>query len=66
MSDTNREYQQRDVLDDIDEAAARITDDHIQDRLKETLRRASFTPGQHPVSDGAEAEAGPSWLLMWA
>lgn len=46
MNDTNSEHQARDALDDIDEAVAQITDDEIEDRLRDTLRRARCTSGQ--------------------
>lgn len=65
MNDAKREYQ-RDVLDDIDEAVAQITDEHVENRHWETLRRAALASGQCAGSDGATAEAGPSWLLPCA
>jgi len=49
MNDTNSELQDRDTLDDIDDAVAQITDDDIEDRLRETLRLA--------------AQIDPMWLL---
>jgi hypothetical protein len=66
MNDVNRDQQERDVLDDIDEAVAQITDDHIEERLRETLRRAGCIPGQHPVAGGSGAETDPVWLFMQA
>jgi hypothetical protein len=45
--DTNSEHQVRDALDDIDEAVTQITDDDIEDRLRETLRRAGCASGQY-------------------
>jgi hypothetical protein len=45
MNDMNSELRRaRDALDDIDEAVAAITDDDIEDRLQETLRRALTIP----------------------
>jgi hypothetical protein len=39
----------RDILDDIaDETAQMITDDHIEERLQETLRRAGYARGDIP------------------
>lgn len=66
MNDANREHRQRDALDDIDDAVAQITDDQIEDRLRETLRRAGRAPGQRAGSDGTEAETAPPWLLTRA
>jgi hypothetical protein len=61
MNDANREYQRPDVLDDIDAAVAQITDDQVEERLRETLRRAADGPGQ-PAGAGAD----PAWLVMRA
>jgi len=63
MNDANSERQARDALDDIDEAVAQITDNDIEDRLRETLRRAGCTPGQHACADRS-AEIDPMWLLL--
>jgi hypothetical protein len=36
------DWRERDFLDDIDEAVAGITEDDIEDRLRDTLRRAGY------------------------
>jgi hypothetical protein len=46
------DHQARDALDDIDEAVAQITDNDIEDRLRETLRRAGYDAGG-PTSPGS-------------
>lgn len=65
MNDADRDYQQLDVIDDIHAAVAQITDDQIEDRLQETLRRASRIADRFAGSDEAEADAVQPWLLMW-
>lgn len=47
--------RERDVLDDIDDAVAGITDDEIEDSLRETLRRAGYTTSPQAVRDFAAA-----------
>lgn len=48
------DHQARDALDDIDEAVAQITDNDIDDRLRETLRRAGYD-SDWPASEGSGA-----------
>jgi len=62
MTDKHSEFPTRDPLDDIDETVARITDEHIEGRLRETLRRAGRSPAPRE-DDGASAEADVIWLL---
>ena len=38
----------RDILDDIHEQVAQITDEHIEERLRETLRRGGHARGDIP------------------
>jgi hypothetical protein len=66
MNDANRDHQERDVLDDIDEAVAQITEDQIEERLLETLRRAGRVPGQHAVASSAIVETDLARLFMRA
>jgi hypothetical protein len=46
----------RDVLDEIDDAVAQITAANIEDRLRETLRRASYAPSR-PVGEEMPADS---------
>lgn len=55
MNGSNHDSQQRDVIDDIATAVARITDDQVEDRLRETLRRAGREPRRDMSSNQAEA-----------
>ncbi len=59
------ERQARDALDDIDEAVARITDDDIENRLRETFRLAGYGPGQHasPEPDISTISPAPGTSL---
>lgn len=55
----------RDALDDIDEAVAQITDAEIEDRLRETIDRAS--QGQNDSWPGlppAQPTAAAYWPIM--
>jgi hypothetical protein len=56
MTDKHSEFRARDPLDEIDETVAQITDEHIDARLRETLRRAGRSLAPHE-DDGAPAEA---------
>jgi hypothetical protein len=72
MSDRNSNYgtfprepgaserQARDVLDDIEEAVARIPDKDIEDRLCETLRLAGYGPHANPRPDTSTTSPGLS------
>lgn len=62
MTDEHSEQCARDPLDEIDETVAQITDEHIEAKLCETLRRAGhrLTPEQ----DGSNpAQPDVIWLL---
>jgi hypothetical protein len=64
MNDTNREHPERDVLDEIDEAVSQITDDDIEDRLRDILRRAGHTPRQRTSAAGTITETDLARLLL--
>jgi hypothetical protein len=63
MTDQHPEYHALDPLDEIDQIVEQITDQHIDDRLRETLRRADHAPAQHEDDSTPTEAAFPAWPM---
>ena len=62
MTDKHSDFRARDPLNELDETVAQITDDHIEARLRETLRRAGRRPATQQ-DDGSLADPDVLWLM---